>query len=211
MSKSLNPELELHNLDEKIVFAIERISRILRILLWDVAKEEKLSPIQIQFLIFISHQPEEYRRISELAREYGLTQATVSDAVKSLETKGLIHRKVWKQDGRISSLHLTSAGRALVKKVSGWYDVLETHIRKFPLETKESLIVFFLELIKSLQTAGVISVARICLTFENFQRDMHANQQKTYRCELTGTPLSNVDLKVDCEGHELKQILSTSE
>ena len=40
-------------IESRIVVALERISEAFRVLLWNESKENSLSPIQIQILIFI--------------------------------------------------------------------------------------------------------------------------------------------------------------
>jgi hypothetical protein len=53
MSSIFDPKEQEKNIDAKIIAGLERISRVFKLLLWDVAKEENLSPIQIQFLIYL--------------------------------------------------------------------------------------------------------------------------------------------------------------
>ena len=63
-----NLENQNGTLDNKIVAGLERLSQVFRILLWDKAKEHRLSPIQIQLLIFIQYHSSDKTTISYLAR-----------------------------------------------------------------------------------------------------------------------------------------------
>ena len=87
MAPVFDPIEQNENIDSKIIAGLERISRVFRLLLWDIAKDENLSPIQIQFLIFLLYNKPSRRRITDIANEFNLTKATVSDAISSLEEK----------------------------------------------------------------------------------------------------------------------------
>jgi hypothetical protein len=50
---SFNLNEQNQKIESRIVVALERISEAFRVLLWNESKENSLSPIQIQILIFI--------------------------------------------------------------------------------------------------------------------------------------------------------------
>lgn len=192
------------NVESRIVAALERISQTVRILLWEVAKEHGLSPIQIQFLIFLNTHPKERCRVSRLAQEFGLTQATVSDAIRVLMKKGLMSKKPSELDGRASTLELTSSGKRLAVKLSGWQTVITEQMTQFSPEVKETVMIFLMEHIALLQRAGIISIAKMCITCSFFQRDAHRGSRKPHHCRLTDRPIGNWELKFDCDKHTPK-------
>ena len=110
------------DVDAKIVAALERLSQVFRVRLREEAWACDLSPTQAQFLIYLLYHDVELRRVSQLAREFDLTQATVSDAVASLETKKLIQREQWPEDRRVLTLRLTPDGEKLATTLSTWAD-----------------------------------------------------------------------------------------
>ncbi|MGQ9629030.1 MAG: MarR family winged helix-turn-helix transcriptional regulator [bacterium] len=189
------------DVEGKIVAALERLSWALRVLLWDVAKEEGLSPIQIRFLLYLMGHSRELCRVSQLAREFGLTQPTVSDAVKSLVGKGLVCRGPWEGDGRVYTLELTPSGRSLAERISGWQSAVREQIERFPPDMKETAMIFLMELIKSLREVGIIEVARMCISCDHFLRDAHPGGERPHHCALTDTPLAVSELNVDCAMH----------
>ncbi len=194
---------EISELDEKIVAALERLSHVLRTLLWEEAVESRLSPIQIQSLIYLSSHDEKLCRVNQLAQEFGLTPATMSDAISSLEAKGLLAREPHPDDRRAQTLRLTAKGRRSGAKLSRWSDPLKEQLRQFPLEERERALVFLLKLIESLYRAGIISVARICLTCRFFRPNAHRDSRAPHHCALMDKPLAERDLRVDCPEHEL--------
>lgn len=195
---------ETSDLDNKIVSALERLSHVLRTLLWEEAVESRLSPIQIQTLIYLnSHTGDLFCRVGQLAQEFGLTPATMSDAVASLAAKGLLTRTPSQDDRRAQTLRLTVKGERHAEKLSRWSDALQEQLTNFSLEEKEHALKFLLKLIESLYQAGIITVARICLTCRFFRPNAHRDSQAPHHCALMDKPLAESDLRVDCLEHEL--------
>ena len=102
--------------------------------------------------------------MSELAREFDLARATVSDAVGSLEKKGLIRREPWPDDKRVTTLRLTHTGKHTARELAAWANVVEEHLKGRSPEEKEAVMRFLMGLIGSLQKSGLITVARMCVT-----------------------------------------------
>jgi DNA-binding MarR family transcriptional regulator len=190
------------DVDAKIVAALERLSQVFRVRLQEEAWELDLSPTQARFLIYLHYHDVELRRISQLAREFDLTQATVSDAVATLETKGLVRREQWPEDRRIVTLRLTPDGEKLATTLSGWADPIREHLQPFSPDDREAVMRFLIGLIGSLQRSGLITVARMCVTCRFFQQDIHPGEPLLHHCALLDVPLGRADLRVDCPEHE---------
>jgi DNA-binding MarR family transcriptional regulator len=107
---AFDPSLQDGDVDKKIVAALDRISQAYRALLQEEAQGRSLSPIQARFLVHLLYHPGELGRVGRLAVEFGLSRTTVSDAVRTLESKGLVRREPWSRDARVASLKLTPAG-----------------------------------------------------------------------------------------------------
>ncbi len=193
-------------IDYAIFAALERIYQAFRSMLWDYAKHNQLSPIQIQFLLYLASKPEEQRRVSNIARDFDLTPATVSDAIKTLENKQLLKRTVSTRDKRVHTLDLTENGRELTKVLSNWQKVLLSQIASFPEDTKESVILFLLQLVESLKEARIISEVKTCLSCQYFQMENQLiTKKQQFRCLLRDVALNLYDLKVDCPNYRAKK------
>jgi DNA-binding MarR family transcriptional regulator len=190
------------DVDTKIIAALERLSQVFRVRLREEAWERDLSPTQARFLIYLHYHDVELRRVGQLAREFDLTQATVSDAVASLETKKLIQREQWPEDRRIVTLRLTPDGEKLATTLSGWADPIREHLQPFSPDDREAVMHFLIGLIGSLQTSGLITVARMCVTCRFFRQDIHPGEPLPHHCALLDVPLGRADLRVDCPEHE---------
>jgi DNA-binding MarR family transcriptional regulator len=197
------PSSQHGDVDKKIVASLERLSVVFRILLRGEAQERDLSPIQAQFLVHLLHHGAVLRRVSQLAREFDLTRATVSEAVGSLERKGLIRRELWPHDKRVTTLRLTPTGKHTAQDLAAWANVIEEHLKDRSAEEKEAVMRFLMYLIGALQKSGLITVARMCTTCRFFRPDAHPGESSSHHCALLDVPLSGSDLRADCPEHKL--------
>ena len=111
--------------ESKIVVALERISEAYRVLLWNESKENALSPIQIQILIFLLFHSEEQCKVSYLAQEFNMSKATISDSVKLLLQKGLIQKFDDTIDTRSYVIGLTDEGKQTAEKSANFAFAIE--------------------------------------------------------------------------------------
>lgn len=190
------------DVNSKIIIALERLAEAIRILLWEQGKNANLSPIQIQFLVFLYYHPAEQRRVSELARRFNLSKATVSEAVSSLKAKGLVTKTESPQDRRAALLEVTAAGEQAVQQLAGWADGIRSVLPDFPANRKTSGYLFLLELIAALEKRSVISRNRMCFTCRFFREDVSSGETLPYFCAFLKKPLSTGDLRVDCPEYE---------
>lgn len=188
-------------IDSKVITALEKLANIVRNMLQEQAGELRLSPIQVQILIYLSMQPVEQRRISQLAKVFGLTAATISDSVRVLKEKNLVSQARDEKDARIINLELTDKGRAVAAEGTRWADHFYTIIEDFPLKEKEAVLNFLLKLIASLRETGKLPVARLCLLCQFFRRDVHNDSDRPHHCVFLDKSLGIADLKLDCPHH----------
>jgi DNA-binding MarR family transcriptional regulator len=203
MGSVFEPSSQHGDVDNKIVASLERLSQVFRVLLREEAQEHGLSPIQAQFLVHLLFHDVELRRVGRLAEEFNLTRATVSDAVGSLEEKGLIHREPWPEDKRVVTLRLTPVGEKLAAELSDWANIVKEHLAASSPEEKEIVMRFLMRLIASLQRTGIITVSRMCVNCRFFRPDEHPGSDSPHHCALLGSPLAGSDLRINCPEHEL--------
>src|SRR5690606_30703302 len=117
-------------IESRIVVALERVSEAFRVLLWNESKENSLSPIQIQILIFIYFHSFEKCKIGYLADEFNMTKATISDSVRVLLAKDLVSKEIDSTDTRSFSIFLTNKGKQIAKKASFFASSIEQPIEQ---------------------------------------------------------------------------------
>ena len=183
----------------KIVAALERVSQAFRVLLCQQAGSEGLSPIQVQLLLFIRFHLPRYCTVSYLAREFGLTKATVSDSVKVLAAKGFVSRQIQPGDGRSRILALTETGNELAEKVSDFAVPLSGPVSTLPAPQQEALLQSLLTVIGGLTQTGIIRAPRMC-----FSCRFHSQDAGRYYCQLLGEAFLPEQLRLDCSEHQEK-------
>lgn len=192
-----NPEHQHADVTNKIVVGLERIANAYRVLLWNHAKRSKLSPIQVQLLLFIAYHSSILCTVSHLATEFNLTRPTVSDALKTLEKKGLAHRTSAANDARSHYLQLTPKGQQAVKKAENFSDPIKAPISALQEEEKERLLASIIGLIAQLNQSGVVNVQRTCVLCT-----YHEKKHSGHYCNLLDQPLEVKALRLDCPEFE---------
>lgn len=178
--------------------ALERISEAFRVLLWNESKENSLSPIQIQILIFIHFHSPEKCKVGYLAAEFNMTKATISDSVKILLSKGMVSKAMDQVDSRSYTLSLTTEGKKVAKQASFFASSIEQPIENLTPEQKTVMLNGLLKLIHDLNKSGIIIMQRMCFTcsFYKFEGGNHY-------CNLLHTKLAESEIRIDCPEHEL--------
>lgn len=189
-------------LDGKLAAALERTSHSLRALLWDQATRHGLSPMQVQLLLRLAHEPAERRRVGVLASELDVKAPTVSDAVAALRRKGLVETIAVEGDRRGRVLALSASGRKVAATLRAWQRPVADHLDGVDPAHKAQTLALLLDLMGALRRDGVIGVARICPTCRFFRRDAHPGDAAPHHCALLDSPMALADLRVDCAEHE---------
>lgn len=202
MHSVFDPKFQNNDISSKIVFALERLSQVFRSNLWQENKKYNLSPLQIQILLFLKYQTIERGTVSYLAQEFNMTKATISDAVKTLEQKGLVTKLQNPDDGRSYLLRLTEAGQQTGLKLSTFANQMRQYVENIPDDKKEVVLTTLFELIFSLQQNDHISPQRICFSCRYFERA--TAPEAPYFCQLLQLPMQENDLRINCLEHEEK-------
>lgn len=187
-------------LDAKLVGALERVGHALRVLLWEQAKAHKLSPMQVQLVLRLAHDPPERRRVGALSAELDVKTPTVSDAVAALRRKGLLTAAAVEGDRRGQRLELSDEGRRVAHELAAWERPVAEHLEAVPTVAKADALALLVDVMAHLRREGVIRVARTCPTCRYFRRD--APSGAPHRCALLDSPMTLAELRVDCAEHE---------
>ena len=149
-------------LTSKVLNGLERLSEALKALQWEKAKVHGVSPMQIQLLLFVAdHQPE-LCNVSSLAREFNVTKATISDAVKALITKEFLEKSASSVDRRSYNVATTKTGRKLVADLSQYARPLLTALDEVEGDRLEETFSTLTQLMYQLNRHGVVQVQRTC-------------------------------------------------
>jgi DNA-binding MarR family transcriptional regulator len=190
-------------LDENIVIAIEKISQINRVNLWKIAKEEGISPIQIQFIDYISKMSLELTTISNLSMEFDLKKSTVSDSISNLINKGFLEKVIDEYDKRKFYLKLTEKSILKLELINERNKIIFDKLKDFSSEDKTIVLNLLMRLIKSLFNEGVVQSAKMCLTCKNFTENKDINSETLHFCNFLNIPMATRDLHFNCTSHKI--------
>ncbi len=185
-------------IEAKILNGLERISEVLKSLLWEKAKVHGISPIQIQILLFVEHHKTEICNVSYLAKEFNVTKATISDAVRVLVRKDLLDKDFSPRDNRRYNLLLSVKGKELVKDLVSYAFPIENELSTLK---EQDLAMFFdviTKLIYQLNQKGIIQVQRICYNCRFYSGDKNAK----HYCTLLDQRLQTSEVRIDCHEFE---------
>ncbi|MEM9548037.1 MAG: helix-turn-helix domain-containing protein [Bacteroidota bacterium] len=185
-------------LEDKIVNGIERLSDALKALLWQKAKAYGISPIQIQILLFVSKHKTDICNVSYIAREFNVTKATISDAVKVLLKKGLLEKDFSPTDNRRYNLLITEEGKDLVLHLTDYTTPLSDGLSAFSTDDKTHFFDMLSKFIYQLNQKDVIQVQRTCFNCKYYS----GNKQGDHYCNLLGTVLKKQEVRLDCDEFE---------
>lgn len=197
MSSVFNPNEQVSNLDAKLIYSLERVSQIYRTLLWQTQVQTGLSPIQSQILIFMFEHDEKLLSISSFALEFSVSKATISDAFKTLEKKGLVRKEKDILDKRRQILKLTNDGIELAQQINEFTQPLEEVLTGLPTQQKTTLFSGLTEILHGLNKKNLLTSLRMCHNCHYFA----SKDGKSY-CNLMESVLRDEDLRVDCPEFE---------
>ncbi|MEM9555670.1 MAG: MarR family transcriptional regulator [Acidobacteriota bacterium] len=185
---------------ERLHDGLERLSVVLREETWRQAWPAELTATQVQVLRRIrTHAGSTLRQIAEAL---GIRDSTASEAVASLETKGLLSKLADPADRRRRLIQPTRRGLALLDAADGssgspLHDALDT----LATERQHELVTTLQALIRSLQEAGRIPIAGTCTTCRFFRPAVHDDPRRPHHCDYVDAAFGEPDLRFDCPEH----------
>lgn len=184
----------------RVTHSLLRLGTAMRSQAWDWAEGAGLTPTQGEILVLLL-QRKGPMRLGEIARETQLTAATTSDAVSTLEHKGLVEKRRALDDGRALAVRLSARGRTAAKKALQWPDFLSKAIGSLGSDEQGLLYRTLLKTLRELQINGDIPPHRMCVTCKHFQPGKQG-RKLGYRCSLLDLTMTDADLRLDCTVHE---------
>ncbi len=196
MSSPFNPQNQVKDLDARITVALERISSAFRAMLWEAGKKYKLSPIQVQVLIFLRYHGKGQCTITCLSEEFSMSKPTISEVVKTLGQKAFIQKVPSQSDTRSFTIQLTQKGKELAQSLGGFSDQLTKQLKQATEKEKESLYQILLTTMTGLKKEKVLKRQRMCPSCEHL-----APAKNNSRCLKLSFDLTPATYLLDCCEH----------
>ena len=180
----------------QIAALAERLARLLA----SEAHTEDLLPVQWEALRYLERANRFSRTAGALTSFLGLTKGTVSQTLKALDTRGLVHKQIDAKDRRRIRLALTAKGqRCLVKdpllKTVAAVDALPGDTRKNLSTGLESLLTARL----TAQSRQPFGQCRDCMYFAG-----RHPQGNPHYCQLLKEKLATADADAICSEQQPK-------
>lgn len=188
------------SVEQRIAQALAKLGLALKHQTWQQATEEGLSPTQGQLLGLLA-PVDGGLTASELAERLGVSLPTVSESVKSLESKGLLTRAPDPRHPRASLLTPTARGRRAATKARAWPEFLAASASALSVNEREAFLSGLLKMIGALQRSGEIPTSRMCFSCVHFVPLAH-DGPTPHHCQLIDSPIASHEVRVDCPEHE---------
>lgn len=184
---------------ELIMTAVQRLAAFWRSSQWQTTGAVGLNPTQGEVLQRIARRS---ARLGELAEQLGISQASLSDTVSSLEARGLALRRPDPDDGRARRIEATDDGHRVVAQLSTAPQALEHAIASLGDPDRGALARGLVRVIRALQEARAIPVQRMCVTCRHFRPHAHDDPERPHHCAFVDAAFGDAQLRLDCDDHE---------
>jgi DNA-binding MarR family transcriptional regulator len=192
----------------RVAVGLHKLGLAMKHQAWAKGNAEGISPTQGQILAAIG--AEGPLTGSELASRLAISLPTVSDSVRVLVEKALLEKQADPRHPRASLLALTTTGKVLARKVSGWPDFLATAVSELTEPEQHGMLLSMVKMLRSLQKQGMIPVSRMCVSCTFFEPNVHKGLSP-HHCRFVDSPLEDAQLRVDCPEFEAASESAQSE
>jgi len=185
------------DLSARIIVAISRVSSVLRAGMWEFATAENLNPAQAEIVQLLRDRTHGVR-LSWLATQLSVSNASASDSVTALVAKGLVRKDRAEDDRRATALWLTDEGKVLADRLAGALGFADDAAARLDRALQEQLLVGLFKLIAELQKSERFPALRACLSCRFFEANKFPGSPAPHHCALVKAPLPIAFLRIDC-------------
>lgn len=194
-----DPRSRQHHPAGAVAIAFYRIGQAIGHLLRKRGEETKLSPAQMQALLFLRFARPGVHTIGGLAERLSVSYATASGIADALERKQLIRRQPSPEDARAVILALTEVGQVQAVDLENVLDELAEAIAQLSQEEQVALLHATQAIVRRLQDAGHIKVYEMCWNCQFFRRDAHPEDPRgPHHCAFVDAPLPEPNTYREC-------------
>ena len=187
-------------IEKRIARGLSQLGLAIKAKSWQGAGAAGLTPTQGQILAVLGARLAAMG-VGALAAALSVRQPTASDALAALVAKGLVRKTRRRGDGRAVALALTPAGRRAAEASAAWPDFLVKAVGALTPWERSALMVALVKMIRTLQEAGEIPVARLCVSCAHFRPRIHADPLRPHHCTFVDAAFGDASLRLDCTDH----------
>ena len=181
---------------------LEKIGLAMKSRSWRREGRAGLGPLQRQVLTLLRAKPNKSAQVSAIAEELVVRLPTASEAVATLERKRLVKRRRLMRDGRIVTVELTARGARACAPAVGMPNHLAAATGALTSAEQVVFLKGLMKVIRTLQTRGEISVARMCVSCRYFRPNQYDDPAQPHHCEYINAPFGDQALRLECAEYE---------
>lgn len=186
---------------EQLLVGLSRLGQALRLGAWDSAGSARISPLQADIIRYLTGNPPS-RRQTDLVTALASTAPTISDAVRTLVTKGLLARTRDLADTRAVTLTLTVAGQAEATRLATIPPPLTAALAALTPDEVASMLRGTATMIRVLQQHRAIPVSRTCVTCRFYRPAEPPTPALPHHCRYVNADFADAQLRLHCPEHE---------
>jgi len=187
--------------NKQLALGLERLAELLRARAWKQQQASALNPSQQSVLRRLSEHPEGLRQ-GQLAAWMGVSAASLSDTVSTLQRRGDLSRQPDPDDGRASRLRLTAEGQHRLDKLDQVPSPATVLVAALSPQQQGEMLTLLQLLIAQAQDRGLASGFRTCLGCRFFRPNAHHGTPQPHHCDYLDRPFGSVQLRIDCAEQE---------
>jgi DNA-binding MarR family transcriptional regulator len=182
---------------QQLALGLERLAELLRAQAWKQQQQSGLNPTQQSVLRRLAEH-DDGLRLSQLAGLLGVSAASLSDSVSSLERRGEVLKKPDPDDGRASRLRLSAAGKRRLLKLQRSPSPAAGLVEALNPRQQGDLLALLQLLIAQAQDQGLATGFRTCLGCRFFRPHAHGHSDQPHHCDLLDRAFGQQALRIDC-------------
>lgn len=186
-----NLDYQQKDIDAKIIAGIERISEIIRILLWRESLKNSLNPTQIKILLSLLFGKN--INLKKIENFTSLDKTTLSKSIKNLERRGFIRKIRSINDKRQIIILIDKDKKDIIEEISFWANDLKNILSNFSLKEKSIILKFIFEFIDYSIKKEIVSYQNMCSQCIYFMK-----KGKKFYCNFLKKSLKLIELRIGC-------------
>lgn len=179
---------------------LEQLATLVRAQAWHEAEAPTLSPTQRGILRALDGQPGGLRA-GRIAERLGVSAASLSESLKTLEARAWISREADPDDGRAWRLKLSRSGKRISEKLQD-SSGMASLIAGLDDHDIGALLRIVQLLVRQAQTQGLATGMRTCLGCRYFRPYASGRSDQPHVCALVDQAFGDVELRADCPEQE---------
>lgn len=183
---------------DRLSLNLVRVGQAIRALMLREARDTRLTPVQIQTLLFVRHTKSFATSISRLALQLGASHASTVGVVDGLVAHGYLERSPSSKDRRVTLLRLTPQGEEVCEHLGGWRRPLDELVSELSSADRQHLERGLAELLTRFERAGIAPAGAPCDGCRHFARTEAGGADLPYYCTLLQEGISATEATKDC-------------